>query len=87
MVEDLASDIGYRKAFTICPSPGNADSRSLVQGRLGMYLFDSSLTLKMKLDGKGLFWMEDLKGRIINAFASGTALVKKPDYKGLCPAR
>lgn len=82
MVEDLALGVGYRKAFTICPSPGNSDSHSVVRGRLGMYLFDSSLTLKMKLDRKGLFWMEDLKGRIINAFASGTALVKKPDYKG-----
>lgn len=82
MVEQSALDTGYRKAFTICPSRGNADSHSLVQGRLGMYLFDSSLTLKMKLDGKRLFWIEDLKGRIINAFASGTALVKKPDYRG-----
>ena len=45
-----------------------------------MYLFDSPLTLKIKLNGGQLFWIEDLKGRIINAFANGTTLVKKPDY-------
>jgi len=84
-VEGLARDIGYRKAFTICPKPQSSSSGSLVDGRLGMYLFDSPLTLKIKLERGKLFWVEDLKGRIINAFASGTALVKKPDYSRIEP--
>ena len=84
-VEGLARDIGYRMAFTICPKPQSSSSGSLVDGRLGMYLFDSPLTLKIKLERGKLFWVEDLKGRIINAFASGTALVKKPDYSRIEP--
>ncbi len=83
VVEELTREAGYQKAFTICSSPGTNDSHSLVEGRVGMYLFDSALTLKIKLDSGRLFWIEDLKGRIINAFASGTTLVKKPDYQGI----
>jgi peptidoglycan/xylan/chitin deacetylase (PgdA/CDA1 family) len=82
-VEELAREAGYQKAFTICSSSRSNNFHSLVAGRVGMYLFDSPLTLKIKLDGGGLFWIEDLKGRIINAFASGTTLVKRPDYKRL----
>ncbi len=84
-VEELARDIGYCKAFTICSKPQNSNSGSLVHGRLGMYLFDSPLTLKIKLERGKLFWVEDLKGRIINSFASGTTLVKKPDYSRIEP--
>lgn len=83
VVEELAQEVGYQKAFTICTSSKNNNSHSFVQGRVGMYLFDSPLTLRMKLDQGGFFWMEDLKGRIINAFANGTSLVKKPNYKGV----
>jgi peptidoglycan/xylan/chitin deacetylase (PgdA/CDA1 family) len=80
MVKELAKSMGYRKAFTICSSSNNDDSDSFVLERKGMYLFDSPLTLKIKLNGGKLFWIEDLKGRIINAFANGTTLVKKPNY-------
>lgn len=80
MVEELAQNMGYRKAFAICSSSNNDDSDSFVLERKGMYLFDSPLTLKIKLNGGKLFWIEDLKGRIINAFANGTTLVKKPNY-------
>ncbi|MGB2698005.1 MAG: polysaccharide deacetylase family protein, partial [Candidatus Zixiibacteriota bacterium] len=80
MVEELAQNIGYRKAFTICSSSNDDDSNSFVLERKGMYLFDSPLTLRIKLNGGPFFWIEDLKGRIINTFANGTTLVKKPNY-------
>ena len=80
MVENLAQRIGYQRAFTICSHSKGRSPHGFVQGRLGIYLFDSALTLRIKLNRGGLFWIEDLKGRIINAFANGTALVKRPDY-------
>jgi peptidoglycan/xylan/chitin deacetylase (PgdA/CDA1 family) len=82
MTVELAQKLGYQKAFTLCSSKRNSYSDSFVQGRVGMYLFDSPLTLRIKLEGGRLFWIEDLKGRIINTFATGTTLVKKPDYSG-----
>ena len=83
LVEELAQKVGYLKAFTICSSSKNDNSDSFVLERKGMYLFDSPLTLSTKINGGPFFWIEDLKGRIINTFANGTTLVKKPNYDGL----
>lgn len=82
-VEELAQKAGYQKAFTICSSSNDDNSDSFVLERKGMYLFDSPLTLSIKINGGPFFWIEDLKGRIINAFANGTTLIKKPDYNGI----
>jgi len=83
MVERVSQEVGYQKAFTVCSSSKERNSHPFVKGRVGMHLFDSPLTLRIKLDRGRLFWIEDLKGRIINTFARGTTLVKKPDYKGI----
>ncbi len=79
-VQRIAEDIGYKNAFTICSGPKKfSDPYAL--GRLGIYLFDSSLTLHIKLNQTPIFWIEDMKGRIINQFANGTTLFKsKPKY-------
>lgn len=52
------------------------DLNSLALGRMGMYFLDSTLTLHIKLNGGKLFWIEEMKGRIINTFATGTVLAK-----------
>ena len=44
--------------------------------RIGMYLLDSALTTHIKLNNGRLFWIEDMKGRIINKFSTGTVLAK-----------
>jgi len=79
-VKRIAKKAGYRCAFSICSDPDNP-SDPFALGRLGMYLFDSRLTLNIKLKRTPLFWIEDMKGRIINRFANGTILFKgKPQY-------
>ncbi len=79
-VKRIAQKTGYRYAFTICPDPENP-SDPYALGRLGIYLFDTKLTLNIKINHTPLFWMEEMKGRIVNRFAEGTTLVKsKPKY-------
>ena len=78
LVREEAKKAGYLAAFSLI-SEKNSDLFAL--GRLGVYLFDTPLSLKIKLNPVGLFWIEDLKGWIINQFSAGTALVKR--YKSV----
>ena len=88
-VQEEAQRLGYKRAYTLCSkikedgfqSRHGRDFQPFAQTRWGIYLFDSPLTLKIKLNHNRLFWIEDLKGRVINRFASGTAILKgSPDY-------
>jgi len=74
MVRTEAKNAGYNAAFSLT-SELSEDPFAI--GRMGVYLFDTPLSLRIKLSPKGLFWIEDLKGWIINQFATGTALVKR----------
>ncbi len=66
---------GYRAAFTLCP-PRSARPDRYALRREGIYVIDSIGSIKAKL-GTGLpFLLEDFKGRMINAFAVLTPLVK-----------
>jgi peptidoglycan/xylan/chitin deacetylase (PgdA/CDA1 family) len=91
-VQEEAERSGYKRAYTLCSknkeegfqSRQRRDFQPFAQERWGIYLFDSPLTLKIKLNHNRFFWIEDLKGRIINQFASGTAILKgSPDYHAL----
>jgi len=95
-VQQEAKRLGYKRAYTLCSKNKGDGFRPFTQNRWGMYLFDSPLSLKIKLDHNPatggifnrLFWIEDLKGRIINRFASGTAILKgSPDYSSMIPNR
>ena len=88
-VQEEACRLGYKGAYTLCSKTKEdgfqsrlwRDFQPFAQNRWGIYLFDSPLTLKIKLNHCRLFWIEDLKARIINRFASGTAILKgSPDY-------
>jgi len=79
-VKRIAQKAGYRYAFTICPDSEDPFD-PYAKGRLGVYLFDTKLTLNIKLNHTPLFWIEKMKGRIVNQFATGTALFKgTPKY-------
>jgi peptidoglycan/xylan/chitin deacetylase (PgdA/CDA1 family) len=101
-VQEEAQRLGYKRAYTLVPKSKEdgfqsrlwQDFQPFAVERTGIYLFDTPLTLKIKLSrsaiggsafgGNRLFWIEDLKGRIINRFASGTAILKgSPDYSML----
>lgn len=80
-VQEEAQRLGYKRAYTLCSKNKENEFQPFAVNRWGIYLFDSPLTLKIKLNHNRLFWIEDLKGRIINRFASGTAILKgSPDY-------
>jgi peptidoglycan/xylan/chitin deacetylase (PgdA/CDA1 family) len=73
-VREQAKKTGYQAAFSLT-SEKSFDPFAI--GRIGVYLFDTPLSLRIKLNPGGLFWIEDLKGWIINQFSAGTALVKR----------
>jgi len=82
--QEEAQRVGYKRAYTLCSRDEENGFQAFAQKRWGIYLFDSPLTLNMKLNQNRLSWIEDLKGRIINRFASGTAILKgSPDYGAL----
>jgi peptidoglycan/xylan/chitin deacetylase (PgdA/CDA1 family) len=95
-VQEEAERLGYKRAYTLAPkskedgfqSRQRRDFEPFAVERVGIYLFDSPLTLRVKLNRSSLFWIEDLKGRIINRFASGTAILKgSPDHSRMIPNR
>jgi peptidoglycan/xylan/chitin deacetylase (PgdA/CDA1 family) len=75
-VKAAARQSGYQGAFTI--------SRPLFQFRFdpfsipvsGIYAVDGMRNFMAKVERNGYVWIEDVKDKIINRFASGTALVK-----------
>jgi peptidoglycan/xylan/chitin deacetylase (PgdA/CDA1 family) len=99
-VQGEAERLDYKRAYTLCSNakengfqsqkrrvqriPLRGNFQPFAVERSGIYLFDSPLTLKIKLSGNRLFWIEDLKGRIINKFASVSAILRgSPDYSML----
>lgn len=80
-VQQEAKRLGYKGAFTLRRDGGKNGNDSFARARWGVYLLDSPLSLKIKVDSGKLLWMEDVKGRIINAFSGWTAVAKGgPDY-------
>ncbi len=79
-VQEETERLGYQAAYTVCQNSGEEQSR-FSQPRHGVYLLDSPLTLKIKLDGGWPAWIEEMKVRIINRFSDWTVRVKgSPDY-------
>lgn len=85
-VQEEAEKIGYQGAYTLSPNPKEDGLRPFSLNRLGVYLLDSPLTLKIKLNQNKLFWIEDMKGKIINRFPDWTVILKgSPDYDKMLP--
>jgi peptidoglycan/xylan/chitin deacetylase (PgdA/CDA1 family) len=83
-VQEEAERSGYKGAFTLCSNTEGDGLETFSQSRWGVYLLDSPLTLRIRLNRSKLLWIEDLKRRIINAFPVWTVMVKgSPDYDGL----
>lgn len=71
-----ASRAGYRTAFSMYPRRRNSAIDRLALRREGVYLIDTTASLRGKLGRGPLFWIEDLKGRAINGVAVLTPLLK-----------
>jgi len=75
-VRSEAARAGYRAAFTLYPKRASAVPDRFELRREAVYVIDTVGAIKGKL-GSGLaFRLEDGKGRMINAFASLTPLIK-----------
>ncbi len=71
-----AARAGYRAAFTLYPKRARPIPDRFELRREGVYVIDTVGTIRNKL-GEGLaFRLEDIKGRMINAFAVLTPLIK-----------
>jgi peptidoglycan/xylan/chitin deacetylase (PgdA/CDA1 family) len=76
-VASLAAEAGYRAAFTLYPGSGSRVCGNLMLRREGVWVIDTPATIRTKLSRGGLFWLEDIKGRAINAFADLTPILRK----------
>jgi peptidoglycan/xylan/chitin deacetylase (PgdA/CDA1 family) len=81
LVRTEVKNAGYKAAFALT---SEISENPFAVGRKGVYLFDTPLSIKIKLSrstgsksGKRLFWIEEYKNWIINQFATGTILAKK----------
>ena len=72
-----AAAAGYRAAFSLYPPGPNGLIDRYALRREGVYIIDTRGTLKVKLGRGPFFWMEDIKGRAINAVAVLTPLLKR----------
>lgn len=71
VVEAVRSN-GYSAAFGTLNGPASEWDRSYAIPRIPLNRFDNRFTIRTKLTGGLLFWMEILKARIIGAFAPFT---------------
>ena len=83
-VQEEAQRAGYKAAFTMCSSWKEKGRHPFSLSRSAVYLLDSPLSLRIKLNRGRLFWIEDVKGRIINRFPDWTVALKdSPRYEEL----
>jgi len=81
LVQKEALGQGYHYGFSIYPGRIPSLSENLSLKRIAMYSLDSPLSLRIKLQGGFWYWLEDLKGFLINRLSLTTTLVKPlPDY-------
>ncbi len=76
-VRKAAEEAGYRAAFSMCPESKNSMPDPFMLRREGVYVIDGRFSISNKLKDGGLFWLEDIKGRVINSVA-----VLTPFFKG-----
>ncbi len=81
LVQDEVRKVGYKGAFTLSRNLRRKSHDSFSIPRMGVYLIDSPLSLKIKLDKGRMFWLEQMKGWIINRFPGWTTILKgTPKY-------
>ena len=75
---------GYQNAFTLSSNGSAKNFDPYAITRIGVYRFDTLLSLKIKLEGGFWYGLENLKGNLINRLSYGTSIVKaKPKYNAL----
>jgi peptidoglycan/xylan/chitin deacetylase (PgdA/CDA1 family) len=80
-VEQEAERLGYAGAYALRSHHLDSGTNPFSRTRWGVYLLDSPLSLRMKIEQGKFLWLEEMKGRIISAFSGWTVMLKgRPDY-------
>jgi peptidoglycan/xylan/chitin deacetylase (PgdA/CDA1 family) len=86
-IRAAAERAGYRAGFTLYPPRSTPERDRFALRREGVYVIDTIASIERKL-GPGLpFFMEDLKGRLINGFAVITPILKGALAREYRPSR
>jgi len=75
-VKEAVRECGYKAAFTINRPVRQAAFDPYCIPVTGVYGIDSMRNFRSKLERNGCFWIDAMRDKIINRFASGTTLVK-----------
>jgi len=75
-VVDFVRSAEYKMAFSMYPAQKNSAFDRYNIRRNGVYVIDTPYTVLTKVSRGRLFWIEDLKGRVINSFAILTPVLK-----------
>ena len=75
-VKAAVRESGYKAAFTISRPLFSSAFDPFAMPVTGIYSVDSRASFLIKIQRNGFIWVQDMKDKIINRFASGAALVK-----------
>lgn len=67
---------GYDGAFSLYPGHANSRVDRFALRRNGVYVIDTPLSIRFKIERTPLFWFEEMKCRAINATAALTPMLK-----------
>jgi len=76
-VRSEAERAGYRLAFSLYPPLRNSITEPYMLRREAVYVIDTARSLRHKMGWGKRFWMEDLKGRMINGVSVLTPVIKE----------
>jgi peptidoglycan/xylan/chitin deacetylase (PgdA/CDA1 family) len=76
-VERAAERAGYDGAFSLYPRHSNTRVDRFAIRRNGVYVIDTDLTIRLKIQRTPLFWVEEMKCRTINSVAALTPMLKR----------
>jgi peptidoglycan/xylan/chitin deacetylase (PgdA/CDA1 family) len=76
-VRTACEKAGYDGAFSLYPRHGNGSIDRFALRRNGVYVIDTNLTLRWKIERTPFFWFEETKCRTINSVATLTPMLKR----------
>ncbi len=84
-VAQAAARAGYGSALTINHPLQKPVLERMAIPANAVYIFDSLADLEAKASANSLYWMQELKGKLLNRFTAGTPLVVGRPYTGKLP--
>ncbi len=82
-VQEIARKVGYKLAFGFHPHINQTENSDFpTVFRIPIYRIDNLFSFKTKIRQGSLYWLVEMRDRLINQFSIGTTIVKfKPKYK------